>query len=101
MTREYQSIAEANILEALGSNQRVMFSLATGLGKTVCVTNLIKLFLHQRKRVIFIAHRQELIRQAWETFNRHGIVSGIIMAGIAPNYKLACQIGSIQTMIRR
>lgn len=101
MIREYQTIAEANILEALESNQRIMFSLATGLGKTVVVTNLIRLFFHQGKRVIFIAHRQELIRQAWKTFNRHGIVSGIIMANVKPNYSLPCQIGSIQTMIRR
>jgi len=101
MIREYQSIAEANILEALQSNQRIMFSMATGLGKTQVVTNLIHHLMAQGSRIMFIAHRQELIRQAWETFHRHGLTSGIIMAGVAPNYALACQIGSVQTMIRR
>jgi superfamily II DNA or RNA helicase len=101
MIREYQTIAEGAILQALETNQRVMFSLATGLGKTVVVTNLIRLFLHQGSRIIFIAHRQELIKQAWDTFHRHHIISGIIMAKIRPNYSLPCQIGSVQTMIRR
>jgi DNA repair protein RadD len=101
MIREYQTIAEGAILQALETHQRVMFSLATGLGKTVVVTNLIRLFLHQGARVMFIAHRQELISQAWNTFHRHQIVSGIIMAKVRPNYSLPCQIGSVQTMIRR
>lgn len=101
MTREYQTIAEGAILQALETNQRVMFAMSTGLGKTVVVTNLIRLFLHQGARIMFIAHRQELITQAWNTFHRHNIVSGIIMAGVRPNYSLPCQIGSMQTMIRR
>lgn len=101
MIREYQTIAEANILEAWQTHQRVMFQLATRMGKTQIVTDIIKHLLTSGKRIIFIAHREELITQAWNTFYRHQIFAGIIKAGTKPNYTLPVQIGSIQTMIRR
>lgn len=101
MIREYQTIAESNILEAWQTHQRVMFQLATRMGKTIILTNLIKHLLAQGKRIIFIAHREELITQAWNTFYRHQIFAGIIKAGTKANYSLPVQIGSIQTMIRR
>lgn len=99
--RDYQTKAQAEIWQAWDSYPRVMFQLPTGGGKTVIITHLIKEILKQGKRVMFVAHRQELITQAWNTFYRNGITSGIIKAGVTPNYSLACQIGSVQTMIRR
>lgn len=68
---------------------------------TQIVTSIIKDILANKKRVVFVAHREELIKQAFDTFYRNQIFSGIIKAGVAPNYSLPCQIGSIQTMIRR
>lgn len=101
MTREYQTIAEANILEAIEEHDRIMFSMGTGLGKTQIVTDLLKPMIYNDIPCLFIAHRQELISQAWSTFHRHRIESGIIQSGIKPNHSFPCQIGSIQTMIRR
>lgn len=101
MIREYQTIAEANILEALDEHDRIMFSMGTGLGKTQIVTDLLKPMIYNDIPCLFIAHRQELISQAWSTFHRHRIESGIIQSGIKPNHSFPCQIGSIQTMIRR
>lgn len=101
MIRAYQAKSEEEILVAWQDCQRIMFQLPTGGGKTICVTNLIKRFILDRKRVMFIAHREELISQAWQTFYKNKIISGIIKAGVEPNWALPCQIGSVQTMTRR
>jgi len=101
MQRDYQAIAEANILQAFESHNHVMFAMATRLGKTVIATDIIKGFLLKSKRVLFIAHREELITQSWNTFHKNKIFSGIIKAGMEPNYSLPCQVASIQTLIRR
>lgn len=99
--RPYQTKAEEDILTAWQSCQRVMFQLPTGGGKTICVTNLIRHLIVQGKRIMFIAHREELISQAWQTFYKNKIVSGIVKSGIEPNWALPVQIGSVQTMTRR
>lgn len=50
---------------------------------------------------MFIAHREELITQAWATFHRHGIMSGVVKSDVKPAAHFLSQVGSIQTMIRR
>lgn len=79
----------------------MMMQLVTGGGKTIVFVQIIKDFLAIGKRVVLIAHREELITQAWDTLHRHGIIAGIIKSGIQPNYSLPCQVGSIQTICRR
>jgi superfamily II DNA or RNA helicase len=100
--RPYQEEGEKNIFEAWNSGvKNVMFQLCTGGGKTVLFVDIIRKFIAKGKRVILIAHREELITQAWETLYRNEIYSGIIKADVKPNYSLPCQVASIQTIIRR
>ena len=101
MLREYQKRGEADIYKAWETFRRVMFQMPTGGGKTVNVTNIARRAVGEGRRVLFMAHREELISQAWETFKRHEVFAGIIKADVRPNYSLKAQIGSVQTMIRR
>ena len=45
---------------------RGMVVMATGVGKTY----LAALYSTKFRRVLFVAHREEILRQAWETFDR-------------------------------
>ena len=100
--RPYQQEGFKEITDILDTTgQPVMFVLATGGGKTVTFMQVIKHYLERGKRVLMMAHRQELIIQAYKTFLRNGIYSGIIKADFPLRPEMRCQIGSIQTMIRR
>lgn len=102
LLRPYQAKGEAEIFQAWREgNQNVMYQLVTGGGKTVLFVDIIKKFMLAKKRVILLAHREELINQAWEHLYKNSIMAGIIKADIKPNYSLACQVASIQTCARR
>jgi superfamily II DNA or RNA helicase len=82
--------------------KRVLMQSGTGTGKTVMFNHIVNLCHEKGKRVLVIADRKELIKQAWQRlFDAHGIHAGIIMAGFPCNYLLPVQIASIQTLNRR
>jgi superfamily II DNA or RNA helicase len=83
------------------AKKSVMFQLCTGGGKTVLFVDIIKKFVRAGKRVILIAHREELIQQAWNTLYKNEILAGIIKSGCPENFHLVCQVASIQTICRR
>jgi superfamily II DNA or RNA helicase len=64
--RDYQEKAETSILNDLTQYQSTLGVLATGLGKTVIGSYVIKKRLHLG-RAMWIAHREELIYQAART----------------------------------
>lgn len=64
--------------------RRVVFVAATGSGKTVCAASIVYGAVQKNSRVLFVAHRRELIRQSFCKVVRSGISPaeiGIIMAG--------------------
>lgn len=83
--RTYQEVAIARVLELFGRGlRRVLLALPTGGGKTVIAAALVLTYLLAAKRVLFLAHRRELIKQAFCKLVRGGIAPdqiGIIMAG--------------------
>jgi superfamily II DNA or RNA helicase len=100
--RPYQAQAEKEIFEAWKSGlKNIMFQLVTGGGKTVLFVDIIRKFVAKGRRVILIAHREELITQAWDTLYKNEIYAGVIKADVKPNYSMPCQVASIQTLIRR
>lgn len=99
--RPYQEQGQKEIHEAWEQFLRIMFQATTGAGKTVLFVNIIKDFLKKGKRVMLIAHRQELIMQAWQTLYKNKIYGGIIKGDYPTNYALPCQVASIQTLARR
>jgi superfamily II DNA or RNA helicase len=100
--RPYQAQGELEIFDAWRAKKKsIMFQLVTGGGKTVLFVNIIKKFIAAGKRVVLVAHREELIKQAWDTLYRGEIMAGIIKSGTPENYHLPCQVASIQTICRR
>lgn len=100
-TRPYQNSAHRDIFAAWEEYKSVFLVMAAGSGKTFTAVEIVKEFLFSGKRTIWIAHRAELIQQAFNTMYDHQIYAGIIMAGTKPNYALPVQVCSIQTIARR
>lgn len=99
--RPYQHLGFDSIFANWELHDILMFVLATGGGKTFTFTEVIREFLRQGKRCMLIAHRTELIEQAWQTLYDAKVMAGIIKAQIKPNYALPTQVCSIQTIARR
>lgn len=99
--RPYQEKGQQEIFDEWEHLNNLMFQLVTGGGKTVIFVNVIKSFLKRNLRVVLVAHRQELIMQAWQTLYKNKIYGGIIKGDYPTNFKLPCQVASIQTLIRR
>ena len=69
--RVYQLRAVQSLQDAVKSgNNRFLFEMATGTGKTLVSAAVIKLFLRtgNAKRVLFLVDRLELEDQAWKNF---------------------------------
>ncbi len=104
--RPYQSGCIDNVYNELKTKKSTLYVMATGLGKTVVIAHLTK---QAEKRVLILAHRNELIHQAARTVE---IVTGekpaIEMADSFSDEKSAfwdskskCVVGSIQTQCAR
>jgi len=71
--RPYQLAAIQSLQEsAKKGNNRYLFEMATGTGKTLIAGGIIKLFLKSgnAKRILFLVDRLELEDQAWKNFVR-------------------------------
>lgn len=100
--RPYQQEGKDAIFDAWKSGHKnVMYQLVTGGGKTVLFVDIIKRWLMKGKRVNLIAHREELISQAWNTLYKNQVYAGIIKADVKAQFNLPCQVSSIQTIMRR
>ena len=76
--------------------------LPTGAGKTFVASRaLLGLMVKYNARILWLVHRRELVLQANEALKSQGIDTGVIMAGIKPNYDKDVQVASIQTIARR
>lgn len=62
--RPYQQKVVDNVLNHLEKNKRCCVSLATGGGKTVCFSELVK---HLKGRTMICVHREELVYQTSNT----------------------------------
>lgn len=71
-------------------------------GKTVCAAAVIDGAQAKRKRIVFLAHRKELIDQCSDKLDSIGVDHGIIKSG-HPRKRPWCsvQVASIQTISRR
>jgi superfamily II DNA or RNA helicase len=100
--RPYQSTAVNETLASLQQNPVVV--APTGAGKTVVGTEIVRRFLadnHDLNRILWLAHRQELIEQAAKRLNAVGLQTGIIMAGHRPCPGAPVQVASVQTLRRQ
>lgn len=100
--RPYQSEAIEQVRERFRTGaKRTLIILPTGGGKTVVAADIIQRAAARQSRVLFLAHRRELIQQTSDKLNRFGVRHGIIMAGERPALQHSVQVASVQTLARR
>jgi superfamily II DNA or RNA helicase len=101
--RPYQQRAVDDLRQKIASGKkRVVLIAATGSGKTVMAAEVVRLATGKGNRVVFAAHRKELIDQTVDRLAEFGIAAGVIMADDArADSFLPVQVCSVQTMIRR
>lgn len=106
--RDYQELAIKQIGECVRNGARsVCFVAPTGTGKTKTMAELFKRHLAKvpHGRTLWLAHREELVVQAYRDLVESGLDVGAIMADPSPmvvtNPYRATQVASIQTIIAR
>lgn len=100
--RPYQQDAMGRVRELLKRKRKsILLVLPTGAGKTVIFTHMARGASNRQKRVLILAHRDKLIRQASGKLDSHDTPHGIIMAGFPLKRTMNIQVASVQTMARR
>jgi DNA repair protein RadD len=102
--RDYQESAIQSARTAMARGvKRVLLNSATGSGKTVIAAGIVQRAVAKGKRVLFLAHRRELIEQCCNKLMDGGVLNfGVIMAGNRMlNAAAPVQVASVQTLIRR
>lgn len=79
----------------------VLMQGATGSGKTVSACAIIDGAMQKGSRVLFLAHRRELVRQCSSKLTENGVEHGIIMSGDDAQDWHPVQVASIQTLYAR
>jgi len=103
--RPYQTekIAEARVLMSQGKRS-ICLVAPTGAGKTIIAAHIVQSALGKGKRVLFLAHRRELLDQCAAKLRDLGIWDyNVVLSGHphSRNPDAPVQIASIQTLIRR
>lgn len=103
--RDYQIHAVARARSMMGQGKKSICLVApTGAGKTLIASHVIQSAMAKGKRILFIAHRRELIDQCASKLRDLGIWNyNVILSGHpqSRNPSAPVQIASIQTLIRR
>lgn len=100
--RPYQVEAvEAARAELRAKKKRVLIVCPTGGGKTVIAADIIRRAAEKGSRILFLAHRRELIQQTCDKLQRFDVRHGVIMAGARMALQHPVQVASIQTLAKR
>lgn len=99
--RDYQQRAIAGVIAALKAGYRnVLIVAPTGAGKTRIGVEFVARAVKKGTRVLWLAHRSELITQAVSSMRMEGIQAGIVAPWAARTTTLV-QVASIQTLLAR
>lgn len=79
----------------------ILLYAPTGAGKTIIVSMVIKHAVGRGRSVLFLVHREELVKQSIAALKKFEVEAGIIKAGWESNSALRVQIASVQTLNRR
>lgn len=100
--REYQTRAVTETrLSITPDCKRIVLVSPTGSGKSVILSEIIRLALEKGNTVLWLVHRRNLVYQMRDTLRNFGIEPGIIMAGEESDTLQKVQIGTYQTYQRR
>ena len=99
--RSYQADALDLVRASYGRRRRSpLLVMATGAGKTVTFAAIVEGAVRRGKRVLIVAHRRELIRQASRKLTDAAVTHGIIAPGHTAT-RDPVQVASVQTVARR
>jgi superfamily II DNA or RNA helicase len=100
--RTYQKRAQQDVFRAWKDHKRVVAVLPTGAGKTVTGASVVKMAVAKGHKVVWLAHRSELIAQAKATLERVvGCRVGVVDSGPDRDDTAPVQVASIQTLVAR
>lgn len=95
----FQTEAIDQLTEAAAAGaRRLLLQAATGSGKTVIASRIIQHAVSNAKRVLFLAHRRELVGQCENKLARFGVSCGVMLAGDPWDPSHAVNVASIQTL---
>jgi DNA repair protein RadD len=103
---EYQTRAVDAVRRAFPTCHRrppsILLAMPTAAGKTVTGCAIVaSAIAHKGRRVLWLTHRIELIRQTSAQLVALGVPHGVILAGEEPRPELPMQVASVQTLDRR
>ena len=100
--REYQISGIGQLRESLRrGNKRIVFYLATGGGKSVVATAIVKMARDKGKRVAFLVNRTGLVHQFSKHLTKAGIQHGILQSTNTHGIDRPVIVGTIQTAASR
>ncbi len=101
--RAYQQAAIDELRQKMAAGvKRICVIAPTGAGKTIIASEIVRRANERNRRVVFLAHRKELIDQSVDKLLRFGIFSGVVMAKDSrEDDQFATQVCSVQTLARR
>lgn len=100
--REYQISGIGQLRESLRrGNKRIVFYLATGGGKSVVATAIVKMARDKGKRVAFLVNRAGLVHQFSKHLTKAGIQHGILQSTNTHGIDRPVIVGTIQTAASR
>lgn len=86
---------------SLQQHKRILLVASTGVGKTVLAMEMIRGAIAKGRRVLFLCHRRELVRQSSRAFWKSNVPHGLIMAGKAQTANVLANVGVINTVANR
>jgi len=105
--RPYQERAKRRTRARMARDRRVLLVLPTGAGKTTIAASIIEDACargdNAPNRVLFVAHRMELVGQCSRRLDSNGLTQHGIIMGSNPRRRphAPVQVASIQTLVRR
>lgn len=99
--RPYQSKLIDETREQMRRVRRVLIQLPTGGGKTALASRMLHGAADRGRRVWFLCHRRELVRQVSAAFTLDGLSHSIVAADQPMNPQAMTQICSIPTLVKR
>lgn len=99
--RPRQELAVNDVRSAFARVRNVLLVAHTAFGKTVVLSYIVANAQQKGRRVLVLAHRQELITQISTALTKFGVNHGRIAPQYTPDYRLRVQVASIGTMNSR
>lgn len=99
LLKDYQVINKRQVVQLfLQGLQRLLLVMPTGTGKTTVFSSLTADWVKEKKRVLIIIHRIELLDQIVERLMQFGVKAGLIAGGGELELHLAVQVAMVQSI---